>query len=204
MDWLTISALVLVFGMAGWWGGVLQHAHQSVSDGGVLTDRPQVLARDITQTVTSNSIALTNVLTFTIQANTVATGQGLRIYARGNMTQNGFVNAGSSLVRIQIGGSLIINLPLSGATLSQSATPRAWAIELFLLNLGATNIRSMGTARILTATSAGDVAPALEERSINSLNADFTTNLDITVDVQNSQADPAVSTAKNFVLIEKV
>jgi hypothetical protein len=119
------------------------------------------------------------------------------------MLQNGFVNSGSSLVRIQIGAQLIINLPLSAILLAQSATSRRWSIELFLSNLGGAALRAQGMSRIVNIATAGDAAPLLEERCVNTPGVDFSIANDITLDVQNSQADPALSTGKNFVMVER-
>jgi hypothetical protein len=86
--WLLASMLALAFGV-GFWGGVLQHAHQNAGDGGTLDLYARVLFRTVSVvTDVGNTVVATTVASFIIPANTVPEGRGLRLTAHLVWRQN--------------------------------------------------------------------------------------------------------------------
>jgi hypothetical protein len=136
--WLLASMLALAFG-AGFWGGVLQHAHLSAGDGGILTIYPRVLFRDTTNTLIINSIA-NNDVTFTVPGGTLGTQRLLRFTISGQLINNTGLAQVPPGITILYGGVNGIAW-ISGTTVPSTSNQYNMEITGHIAAEGATNIQ---------------------------------------------------------------
>jgi len=138
MDWLTLSALLLVVGMAGFWGGVLQHAHANSGDGGTLSGYGRVLFRSVAQTFIFNSTVETVLATYTLPGGTMSSGQVLRITTLLRWDQITGVAQNEPSIRVGTNGSSVCGHTGNSTPFASAAGPRTFQMVTILSVRGTT------------------------------------------------------------------
>lgn len=106
-SWAIWTIVCALFGMAGFWGGVLQHAHSGPSDGGTLPNYPRIISETTTAVFVQNTIVQTTVFSINIPANSVLVSKLLNIEANLTLLQNTGVNRTEPTIAIIISGVFV-------------------------------------------------------------------------------------------------
>ena len=200
----VLAALFLFAVGVGFWGGVLQHAHLSPSDGGVLGDYPRLLLQDGATVTVVNDAASTVVLTLTIPANTIAVGEGLRIYASGSFLQSTGIDQASPGIFMDFpDGQTVVGIVAGGfPVIVTSGSTRFWALECIVTNQGTSNASARGKLWV-TNVASFTATPLILSYSNTLVPCNFGIDRNLVLRLDLPIASPSYSITKNTVLVER-
>lgn len=128
-SWALWSIVCVLFGMAGFWGGVLQHAHNNAGEGGTLGSYTRLIAKDNTLNTVQGTVAPTDVNAIVLPANTSSASSRIKITACGWFDNTTGLAQTSPTISVRIGGITIMTLP-GVAAIPSGGNSNGWYFEI--------------------------------------------------------------------------
>lgn len=198
MDWIVLSLLALLIGMAGFWGGVLQHSHVGAGDGGSLLAYPRIVSADNTIVEIAGSVAPTELWSFVLPANTLTTSTVVMVELGGDWLNNGItISPNSPQFHLRLSGSSTLMLNPTVAALPKQAARHGWVLQ-FSVAIFNTNpqIESIGPGNLQILRNTGGVILVDQWQAQTYVGLDWTTNKTLALEVTNANADADYRTRK--------
>lgn len=183
--WEYWSIACVLIGMAGFWGGVLQHSHLNAGDGGTLTTYLRAASVNLTPATINSSVVNTILASLPMPATQILPTSRLIFEAWGDCIQNTGVAAAAPTFAIDLDGTNVCSI--IGATVSLPNSPSAYGLycrgEYQMRNSVASSIRDIFgiIEQNLTALPALADFKARAESGIN-----FSAGVTINVRAQNA------------------
>lgn len=176
--------------MPGWWNGILQHLHSDAGQGGTLLEYPRVLAWNSTTVLIENSVAETELATFTIPAGALAPGNELRVRSQFAFRNNSGLAQTVGTCRLYCNG---FNISAAGGVvaIATGANIRLLTFEVFLYILTTTTFNTRLQKQVsadILATPAAPVENLIHGEFGKNFGLDTSINNVFSIRQQNSAA----------------
>lgn len=195
----TINSIIAILN-----GGALNDVLTLGSSGPdwAATSIPQIVLDRSTSTVdVANTVTETDLYSFTVSANTLATAKALRLSLLGDFLHNN-VAGDTVTVRLKFGGTVLATLPTYSAEGTTSASRGTFAVHAAIANLGATNSQKADFAMDTQRGGGGSLTSRTYAASDTLGTIDTTANQTIVVTAQWSVASANNSWRKRYAILE--
>jgi hypothetical protein len=178
--------------MAGFWGGVLQHAHTGAADGGKLISFKRIFLQDSPPAnIISNTVAETTLFSNTIPANVLSAPFGYHsIKFLLSTVQNTGIAQNSPTFRVKLNGTIV--LATLAISLPNAINEYQSFLEIEIFPTDAVTSKYLRAKWLLTAVVGTVFATPLQDQVAFNLQViDFSSPVTLSLTVQNAVANPS-------------